>query len=117
MDVALLATRVLLALVFGVAGLAKLADRAGSQQALRDFGLPGWLGRPVGVLLPLVELGVAVALLPAASAWRGAVGATVLLLLFVVAMAINLLRGRRPACHCFGQLHSARSAGRRWSAM
>jgi hypothetical protein len=57
MDVALLAARVVLALVFGVAGLAKLADRAGSRQALRDFGVPGWVAHPVGVLLPLVELG------------------------------------------------------------
>jgi len=102
----LLTVRVLLALVFGVAGAAKLADRPGSQQALRDFGLPGLLAGPVGVLLPLVELGLAVALLPAVSAWWGAVGALGLLLLFVVGMGITLLRGRRPACHCFGQLHS-----------
>src|SRR5918912_4623127 len=111
MEVALLVARMVLALVFGVAGVAKLADRAGSQQALRDFGLPGWLASPVGVLLPLVELGVAVALLPVASAWWGAIAATALLLLFVVGMSVTLLRGRRPACHCFGQLHSAPVGG------
>src|ERR687884_2264682 len=101
MDLVVLAARVLLALVFGVAGLAKLADRAGSRRALRDFGLPGWLASPLGVLLPLVELGIAVALLPAVSAWWGAVGAAALLVLFLVGMSVTLLRGRRPACHCF----------------
>ena len=30
-----------------------------------------------------------------------------LLLLFTVAIALNLARGRAPDCHCFGQLHSA----------
>jgi hypothetical protein len=107
MDIVSLVARVLLAVVFGVAGVAKLADRAGSQRALRDFGLPGWLASPLGVVLPLVELGIAASLLPAVSAWWGAVGATLLLLLFMVAMGVTLLRGRRPACHCFGQLHSA----------
>jgi methylamine dehydrogenase accessory protein MauD len=47
-----------------------------------------------------------VALLPAAWAWWGALGALVLLLLFVAGIGFNLARGRTPECHCFGQLHS-----------
>lgn len=39
MDIVLLTARVLLALVFGVAGVAKLADRAGSQQAFNVAAL------------------------------------------------------------------------------
>jgi peroxiredoxin len=35
------------------------------------------------------------------------VGALALLLLFVSGISINLARGRKPECHCFGQLHSA----------
>lgn len=46
MDLLLLAARLMLALVFAVAGLAKLADRPGSRQALRDFGLPTRLAAP-----------------------------------------------------------------------
>src|SRR5689334_9369818 len=111
MDVVLLVLRVLLALVFGVAGGAKLVDRAGSQQALRDFGLPGWLASPAGVLLPVLELGVAVALLPALSAWWAAAAAMALLLLFVLGIGLSLLRGRRPDCHCFGQVYSAPVGG------
>src|SRR5688572_10702333 len=111
MDTMLLVARVLLAGVFGVAGLAKLADRPGSRQALIDFGLPATLVRSLGLLLPLAELAVAAALLPLTTAWWGALGALALLLVFGVGIAGNLARGRRPACHCFGQLHSA-PAGR-----
>src|SRR6266550_3919213 len=107
MALALLTARVLLAAVFLVAGLAKLADLAGSRQALRDFGVPAVFASPFGTLLPLAELAVAVALVPPVSAWWGALGALALLLLFVVGIGYNLARGRTPDCHCFGQLHSA----------
>src|ERR1700730_4781152 len=106
MDIVLLLARLLLAVVFVVAGLAKLADRAGSRKALLDFGVPAKFVAPFAVLLPLAELAVAVALLPTASAWWGAIGALALLLLFVAVIGYNLARGRTPDCHCFGQLHS-----------
>jgi methylamine dehydrogenase accessory protein MauD len=106
MHVALLVARLVLALVFAVAGVTKLADRTGSKQAMADFGLPKSLAAPLGVLLPLAELAVVVALISASTAWWGAVGALVLLLLFVVGISANLARGRKPNCHCFGQLHS-----------
>jgi len=75
----------LLALVFAVAGLAKLADRAGSRQAVGEFGVPSALAAPLGILLPLAELAVAAALVPASTAWWGAIGALALLLVFVAA--------------------------------
>ena len=107
MDVVLLLARLLLAVVFVGAGLAKLADRAGSRQALLGFGVLTRLVAPLAVLLPLAELAVAVALIPTASAWWAALGALALLLLFVAAIGYSLARGRTPDCHCFGQLHSA----------
>jgi peroxiredoxin/uncharacterized membrane protein YphA (DoxX/SURF4 family) len=107
MQIALLAARLLLSGVFGVAGLAKLADRAGSRQALAAFGVPNVLAPTLAVLLPLAELLVALALLPVASARLGALGALSLLLLFIFGIALNLARGRAPDCRCFGQLSSA----------
>ena len=106
MDILFLLLRVILAGVLGVAGVAKLADLAGSRQAMRDFGLPAPLAAPVGLLLPLAEIAVALALLPARTAWIGAGAAFVLLLIFISGIAVNLARGRTPNCHCFGQLHS-----------
>lgn len=107
MDVAALAAKALLTLVFVVAGSSKLADPKGSRRALIDFGFPAALARPLGLLLPLAELAVAAALLPAATAPYGALGALALLLLFVVGIGLNLARGQKPDCHCFGRIHSA----------
>lgn len=114
MDLALLLARLVLAAVFIVAGLGKIADLAGSQQALEDFGVPRLLARPFGVLLPLAELAVGIALILPALVWWGALGAAALLFLFIIGIGYNLARGRTPDCHCFGQLHSA-PAG--WSTL
>jgi thiol-disulfide isomerase/thioredoxin/uncharacterized membrane protein YphA (DoxX/SURF4 family) len=107
MHAALLIARLVLAVVFILAGLAKLSDLKGSRKAITDFGLPAVLASPLALLLPLAELGVGAALIPASSAWWGALGAVGLLVLFVVGISLNLARGRKPDCHCFGQLHSA----------
>jgi methylamine dehydrogenase accessory protein MauD len=114
MDATLLGARLVLALVFAVAGVAKLTDWAGSRRAIVDFGVPAALAGPLGILLPLAELAIAAALLPTTTAWWGAIGALVLLLIFAAAIGANLARGRKPDCHCFGQLHSA-PAG--WSTL
>jgi peroxiredoxin len=114
MSLLLLSARLLLCAVFLVAGLAKLADLAGSRQAMRDFGVPNKLADLFGLLLPLAELAVAAALVLPLTAWWGAVGALALLLIFVGGIAYNLTQGRTPDCHCFGQLHSA-PAG--WSTL
>src|SRR3954470_21076591 len=107
MMLSLLFARLLLCAVFLVAGLAKLADLAGSRQAMRDFGVPNKLADFFGLLLPLAEIAVAVALVLPLTAWWGAVGALALLLIFVAGIGYNLAQGRTPDCHCFGQLHSA----------
>src|ERR1019366_10132460 len=107
MQVLLLVTRVLLAAVFVVAGWGKLADPKGSRESMDDFGVPHSLGPLLAFLLPLAELASAIALIPVASAWWGAAGVLALLVLFMAAIGVNLARGRRPNCHCFGQLHSA----------
>jgi len=102
----LLLLRLLLAAVFAVAGVAKLRDLSGTRQGVKDFGVPVSLAAPVGVALPIAELIVAVALIPRVTAWWGAIGALILLATFIVAVAVNLARGNKPDCRCFGQVHS-----------
>lgn len=111
MTAVLLLARVALAAVFAVAGAAKLADRAGSREALSGFGVPARLVAPLAVALPLAELALAAALLPAATAPYAAVAAVALTVVFLLAILRALRAGRAPDCHCFGQLHSA-PAGR-----
>jgi peroxiredoxin/uncharacterized membrane protein YphA (DoxX/SURF4 family) len=103
----LLIARLFLAVVFGVSGTAKLADLEGTRQAAAGFGLPAWAGRPVAVALPAVELAVAAALLPATTAAAAGWAALGLLAVFSAVVAASLARGRRPACHCFGQIRPA----------
>lgn len=105
------AARLLLAIVFAVAGVAKLVDREGGRKAAIGFGVPARVAGLVAVILPLAELAVAVLLVPSSTAVAGSIGALVLLLLFSLAIARSLARGAAPDCHCFGQLHSA-PAGR-----
>src|SRR5215213_2410998 len=107
MDAALLIARLVLGAVFTLAGVAKLSDLKGSRQAIIDFGVPSAIAAPLGLVLPLAELAVAATLLPASTAWWGSLGALALLAVFIVGISINLARGRKPDCHCFGQLHSA----------
>ena len=106
MSILLLVARLLLAVVFVVAGLAKIADLRGSQKAVEGFGVPSFLATPLGTILPFAELAVAIALIPTAWAFYGAIGAAVLLLVFIIGIGANLSVGRQPDCHCFGQLHS-----------
>jgi len=107
MESALFVVRLVLAATFMVAAIAKLADPQGSENAISSFGLPGTLARPLRLALPLAELTVGLLLLLNFSAWIGGLLAFALLLTFTTAIAVSLARGRRPDCHCFGQLHSA----------
>lgn len=96
-----------LAAVFVVAGGTKLARRRAFAKAVADYHLlPAGLSWLVAELLPPAELVVGgllflgVALIPAATA--AAVGLAV----FTIAAALNLFRGRRIACGCFGLLEA-----------
>ena len=107
MDYILLACRIGLALVFAAAGITKLLDYEGTRRSLRDFGVPTYIVKPLSRIIPLAEFTVVGALIPNATAWWGALGALGLLAVFVIAICVNLLRGRTPECHCFGQMHSS----------
>jgi peroxiredoxin/uncharacterized membrane protein YphA (DoxX/SURF4 family) len=106
MEFLIFAARLLLAAIMGVAGFAKLADLAGSRQAMLGFGLPAQLAGALGLLLPIAEIVTALVLLITPIAWVGAYLALLLLLAFILGISVNLARGRTPQCHCFGQLHS-----------
>ena len=107
MGFVVLIVRVALAAVFAIAGFAKLADREGGRKSMVDFGAPVFLANPLAWLVPLAELACAAALLWTPSVPWGAGGLLAMLIVFSAAMAIVLARGRRPDCHCFGQLNAS----------
>jgi thiol-disulfide isomerase/thioredoxin/uncharacterized membrane protein YphA (DoxX/SURF4 family) len=112
MDVLLLILRLALGGVFLVAALAKITDRAGTRRAIEGFGVPARWSAPSALVLPVAELAVAGCLLVPGTVRAGAIASLGLLTLFTVAIAANLARGRRPDCHCFGQMRS-KPIGRR----
>mgnify|MGYP000737025843 CR=1 FL=1 len=106
MDIFLLLLRLTLTVVFAVAAFAKLFDPEGSRKALEGFGVPEPFRNPLVNILPVAELGIAIALLFVTSSWAGAVGAALLLIIFLGGMFYQLAVGNAPDCHCFGQLHN-----------
>lgn len=107
MSVCLLVIRLLLAAVFVVAAAGKLVDLDRSRQTIEQFGLSARLARPLGLLLPLTELVIGVALIPVSTASWAALAAMGLLGVFCVALARVLVRGEAPDCNCFGSIGSA----------
>lgn len=106
-----LAARLLLAAVLAAAGVGKLLDRSGSRLAFADFGVPERATVSLAWLLPILELGTAAALLAKTSFAVAALFACTLLVTFSGVIGLSLVRGKRPDCHCFGQLHTAPAGG------
>ena len=98
--------RLILSLIFLVAGITKLTDQKGTREAVMNFGAPKAAAPSVAVVLPLLELAIAVGLLFSATAWLSALAALLVLGIFVVAIGINLAQGKTHECHCFGQIYS-----------
>jgi thiol-disulfide isomerase/thioredoxin len=103
---AVVACRLLLAAVFALAAGTKLADRPATRVAVLGFGVPESLATVALWALIAGELLTAGLLLPAGTAWFGALAALGMLLLFCAAAGINMARGKAPECNCFGQIHS-----------
>lgn len=89
-----------------MAGIAKLADPTGFRNSATQFGLPPKATVWLGIVLPTLELVIAALLLPVVTAWWAALTALGLLFIFLIAIATSMARGRRPDCHCFGQIYS-----------
>src|SRR5512139_1671746 len=106
METILLLIRLFLFGVFALAGIGKLLDRKGSEKAVREFGVPAGVAGPTAFILPIVELVIAIGLLFTGSSWMAAIGALLLLLIFIGGMLYQMAQGKAPDCHCFGQLHS-----------
>ncbi len=107
MGVAVLVSRLLLASVFAVSGVAKASDFSGTRRAVTDFGAPGRASLPVALFLVVAELAIVVTLVPSSTAHLAGVGAAALLVAFIVVTTLAIVRGRAPDCHCFGNLHKA----------
>ncbi len=95
---------VILGLMFLIAGVAKVLDPWSFLGSLGGYGVPGWMRTPVALVLPAVEVGVAVMLLVR---WRVRLAATVaaaLMTVFLVAIGYGWAAGTLDECGCFGPM-------------
>jgi hypothetical protein len=91
--------------IWMIAAVAKLLSTESASQAVEqvDF-LDARLARPFGLALPAIEMTLGMLLLAGAGIIVAAWTSLLLLAAFTLVITLNLLRGRRFECQCFGQL-------------
>jgi uncharacterized membrane protein YphA (DoxX/SURF4 family) len=95
--------RLLLGVVFVVAGALKLPDPAAAVRAVRAYQLlPEPLVAPVSFGLPVVEIAVGLALVAGVFVRTAALAAAVLLVVFLAGVGSAWARGLQIDCGCFG---------------
>jgi uncharacterized membrane protein YphA (DoxX/SURF4 family) len=101
--VARLAARLLLAAVLAYAGLVKTADLTAAGRTVALYRIvPDDRAQLIGGVLPFVEVALALLLAAGLATRAAAVGATVLLVAYVAAIASVWARGMSIDCGCFG---------------
>lgn len=104
-----LVLRLTLGLIFLVSAVTKLRDMDAFLHGVEEYAV---LSRPLatlyGRLLPFTELIAALLLLSGILVGLGTALIVLMLVSFAVAITINAIRGRAPACHCFGESSSSR---------
>lgn len=99
--------RFIMAGIFMASGIIKLADNRSFEEAvLRYEVLTPKNARLYALLTPWVEFSSGAALLANIGVFSAVCIQSVLLVSFLIAVSVNLMRGRTLECHCFGKLHS-----------
>lgn len=104
MSVFILILRAIIIAVLLISGIAKIPDRKGSEEAMVGFGVPKPLIPLGALLLPWIEIVLAIGLLFAPTLSWAAFVVTLMFLVFTVAVLRVVLAKENLDCHCFGQL-------------
>ena len=98
-----LEARLLVGILFLLAGAAKLADATDAKHAIRDYvPVPDIVLPSLARALPIIEVVLGVCLLLGLLRQTPAIVAIGLLTIFSAGGMLNLLRGRKMECHCLG---------------
>jgi uncharacterized membrane protein YphA (DoxX/SURF4 family) len=103
----ILAFRLLLGATFLLSSIGKFVDiERYSVDAVYNFGvLPLWLARPAGLVMPFIELGIALGLIFGILTRLSALGNTILsIIFFLVKLHVLFIQGRHIDCGCFGAI-------------
>ncbi|HEY1435832.1 MAG TPA: MauE/DoxX family redox-associated membrane protein [Thermoanaerobaculia bacterium] len=103
-----------LAAVFVVAGFGKITDPPGFAHEIHNYGLvPGVAVNAMAIVLPWIEVVCGLALFLGIARRSSARILGLLLVVFVIALSINLIRGKPVDCGCFGTSKVERSQAER----
>jgi uncharacterized membrane protein len=93
-----------LAAIFASSAASKLRDPAAFRDAVDNYRIvPRWVAGVLAGVIPVLELAGAVGILFAPARESSALLLIALLVVFTIAIAVNLARGRRDIdCGCFG---------------
>ena len=99
----LLVIRLVLGFVFVFAAISKAADSEGFAQAINNYKLlPDFVINILAIILPWIELSAGVLLIFGISVKENSAIFTGLLVIFIIAILISLIRGLDIECGCFG---------------
>jgi uncharacterized membrane protein YphA (DoxX/SURF4 family) len=107
-------TQIALGVFFIAAALPKIEDPPSFAHMIYNYRLlPGSLVNPASLVMPWAELLLGIALV--CGIWRRTAASLVgaLLLVFIVAISVNLLRGNAIDCGCFDVADAGKSVGER----
>lgn len=95
--------RVILGLIFIYSGIIKIIDTQGFSNSIYNYKLlPDLLINFLAVILPWIELITGLLLLLGITIKENALIINALLIIFIIAIIINLFRGLDINCGCFG---------------
>lgn len=107
-----------LAAFFAVAGFFKISDPPGFAHEIHNYALlPGAAVNGLALILPWLEVAAGIALFLGIARRSAARVLGILLLVFIVALSINLVRGRPVDCGCFGTAKVQKSDAERLNDM
>ena len=105
----LLAARILLGFVFVFAAVSKTAEPESFAQAIDNYKLlPEFLINISAIMLPWIELCTGLLLLFGVSVKENSAILSGLLIIFILAILISLLRGLDIECGCFGTVDGSK---------
>jgi protein-disulfide isomerase len=95
--------RILVGVVFIVAGAQKVGDPAGFVRATRAYdATPEWLSKAIGYGLPYLEIGLGALLVVGFATRFAAIVAALLFIVFLIGIIQASARGLQLECGCFG---------------
>lgn len=110
--------QIALGLIFIVASLPKIADPPSFAHMIYNYKIIPWaLINPMALIMPWIELFCGVALV--LGIWKGTARTIIgaMLLVFIVAISVNLARGNAIDCGCFNVADAGKTVEERLADM